>query len=82
MRVLRTKEQVDKIKKKKEKAIEGCEVCPCCGKKEWVDWQRHSHIAFTLKGFVEKERRYYKCRLCGAMWRSGSYIVEDKYGEI
>ena len=82
MKMLRTKEQVENLEKKKQKALEGCDVCPCCKMDAWVNFQKHSYLALTFKGFVEKERRYYKCRRCGVMWRSGSYVIEDKYGDI
>ena len=82
MKLIRDKKYVDKYKRQKQKALEGCEVCPCCGEETWIDWRKHQFLSLTLNGFVQKEKRFYKCKKCSAMWKSGSYIIEDKYGDI
>lgn len=82
MKILRTKEYYDKIKEKKDKALKGCDVCPYCKLDNWVDSRTASYPALTINGFVTKEKTYYKCRRCGAMWRSKSYVIGDIYGDI
>ena len=32
MKIIKTKEQADALKLNKEKANEGCDRCPCCGR--------------------------------------------------
>ena len=78
MKIIKTKEQADALKLNKEKANEGCDRCPCCGK---------AYYGFTVSklcktwctGFF-KTRHYkidvYTCSSCGAVWESEPYEYE------
>ena len=74
MKIIKTKEQVDALELSKEKAHEGCDRCPCCGKKYGFTvptWYKAWRTGF----FVIKHYRIdgYVCSSCGAEWESEPY---------
>lgn len=82
MKILRTKKDTDKIKKKLvdkyEKAREGCKSCPCCGATgDAIDSKEIRYGDFAdLHIFPwSKAYRVYTCE-CGAIWKSKKYYSE------
>lgn len=75
MKIIRTKEQADALKLSKEKANEGCDRCPCCGKAYYGFVV--SKLYNTRWGDFLKTRHYkidvYTCSSCGAIWKSEPY---------
>lgn len=80
MKIIKTKEQADALKLNKEKANEGCDICPCCGRKNSLNglivpmWNKTWYAGFL------KTRHYqidvYICSSCGAVWESEPYEIE------
>lgn len=79
MKIIKTKEQADALKLNKEKANEGCDRCPCCGRECGLNGLRFP-ISKTWYGGFFKTRHYqidtYTCISCGAVWESEPYEIE------
>lgn len=79
MKIIKTKEQVDALRLNKEKANEGCDRCPCCGKKYGLNGLLLPMSKTWCTGFF-KTRHYkidtYICSSCGAVWESDPYEYE------
>lgn len=70
MKITRTAKDVQKIEKRRQKAREGCDVCPCCGN---TDIRCSIYPKYVLRGFFKlREVRIdrYNCDTCGAEWES------------
>ena len=80
MKIIKTKEQADALKLNKEKANEGCDRCPCCGRKCGLNGLRLPMSNKTWYGGFLKTRHYqidtYICSSCGAEWESEPYEIE------
>ena len=80
MKIIKTKEQADALKLNKEKANEGCDRCPCCGRKCSLNGLRLPMSNKTWYGGFFKTRHYqidvYTCSSCGAVWESEPYEIE------
>lgn len=80
MKIIRTKKDTDKIKKKLvdryKKATEGCKSCPCCGATEYIETKEILYGNFADLFPWDKAYKVYKCE-CGAIWKSKKYY--NKY---
>ena len=66
----------------REKANEGCNVCPCCGCSKTYNYASGKYINCITKETkrVKSENPFkimlidcYECPVCGAKWESGLY---------
>ena len=72
MRITKLPDSQDEKMIAKEKALVGCNVCPCCGETKIACLGEFLHgSVFTLikRLFVTR----YKCHTCGAEWESEPY---------
>ena len=86
MKILRTREEAQKQKISREKANEGCYVCPSCGCDKVIDifdsmeTQEKGIVRVTFntseKGFFKTKYGvvdHYECKHCGTVWESEVY---------
>ena len=71
MRIIKTKEQVERKRKNREEANKGCDVCPCCGHKDIIPTLPVHIKIFSLFGIYHIDE--YSCIKCGACWQSEKY---------
>ena len=50
MRIIKTKEQVEREQKNREEANKGCSICPCCGYKDIIPTLQVHIKIFSLFG--------------------------------
>lgn len=76
MKIVTTKEQVDKFKLNQKLANKGCDVCPCCGEK-YGERRLRIPTCKTWATGIFKTKHYkvdvYNCDSCGASWESEPY---------
>lgn len=71
MKITRTNEDAMRICAIREKANEGCRVCPCCNTGFYT-----SYVYWTKNTLFHTYRAdCYRCRECGAEWQSDWYKV-------
>lgn len=88
MKVTKTADNANKKIQDKEKANDGCNVCPCCGENKGRFY--YFKKGYNTKGIISgccrtwaegffKLRNYqvdcYKCYTCGAEWESDKYEI-------
>lgn len=82
MKILKTNKDITNYKLQKEQALQGCDICPCCGDKDkWRPFYdkgiRHIGDRLVTKGIfhttvytIDK----FTCYTCGAAWESEPYV--------
>lgn len=76
MKIIRTAEDVRAKSDAREKANEGCGVCPCCGNA--VERPRYNYLQVMPTGRFRTATMQidnYSCPECGAEWESEPYPV-------
>lgn len=82
MRIIKSKEEIDKFKENKKIANEGCDICPGCGGSEQfcVTNQGITGIQTHKRDWTQGifNKRYlrvdrYHCWTCGCVWESEPY---------
>lgn len=73
MKIIISKEEVDRKKKLKEKALKGCNKCPGCGANfnsipEKITWS-----AGWVLNLKHMAKYYYICNTCGCEWESDAF---------
>lgn len=73
MKIIKTQEQVNRLKIGKEIANKGCDICPCCGE----EYGSKIPACRTWAAGIFKTKYYkvniYNCDSCGASWESDPY---------
>lgn len=72
MKIIKSKEEVDRKKKLKEEALKGCSKCPGCG----VNFNHMPEKITWCQGcFSNKHmaKYYYVCNTCGCEWESDPF---------
>lgn len=84
MRIIKSREDVERLEYNKKIANEGCELCPDCGenksfrvtKKGRIKGIREMSPHVWMEGFFKirymRRDRYY-CHTCGCQWESEPY---------
>ena len=87
MKITKTPEQIKREQAIRDKANEGCHVCPCCGEsKTDIEYAMNEHRydkGISVSTAEEWEERFfnlrvhkidqYRCKTCGAEWESEPY---------
>ena len=81
MRIIRTPEDKEKERIEREKANEGCDVCPCCGKIDKIyvsidDGNKCNCCKCNIESIGKVDS--YICYHCGAEWESEVYGVKRR----
>lgn len=74
MKITRTKEMYEREQNKyiesRDKALKGCDVCPCCGERDNIDrWYRRQNKLFVGLTIVYT----FECNKCRTKWESESF---------
>ena len=71
MKITLTKKQIEKNKKRRDKANKGCDRCPCCG--SYICAHKLSVQEKIIGLFHVYYVDLYWCDNCGAEWQSDKY---------
>ena len=75
MKITKSSAQAAQLLNQKQKALLGCNTCPCCG----TPYKGIPIIRSWSKGIFKMqsyEVQCFHCQACGAKWESDKYIVE------